>query len=322
MLESRKYNVSNGAGWRLFAKRSIDPEHFNPKLRPVAAVPGYGMNSFIIGFHPGGQSMEEYLTAAGFEVWTMNLRGQDFTFSENGGRLYGIRDVARVDLPAILGHIVETTQSRRRTIDILGCSLGGTYVFAYAVLNKPNPLGNIVALGAPLRWEKVHPALRLAFCSPELLGKINMRGTRLLCRIALPLAAKIPGLLHIYLHPEIVDISQAGELVKTIEDPNPLLNREIAEWVGRKDLLIDGINISEAFREITNPLLCIQANADGVVPMATAFSALELASSTVKDTLIAGTDEIPMAHADMYISRYAQDLVFQPLAEWLLAHQG
>lgn len=321
MLDAETYLVPNGAGWQLVAKRFIDPDRFDGRRRPVAMVPGYGMNSFILGFHPTGPSMIEYLAAAGFEVWTMNLRAQDGTVRQGGRRHYTIGDVARVDLPAILNFIVGHTRSKRRRVDVIGCSLGATYLYAYAVLNRPNVLANIVALGGPLRWVEVHPALKLAFSQPWLLRRIDMRFTRTLCRLGLPLLAKMPGLLHIYMHPEIVDMSRTDELVETIEDPNPLLNEEIARWVGNRDLVIDGVNISEGFADVTNPLFCVQANADGVVPAATAFSALDLAGSKIKDSLIVGTDQVPMAHADMYISHYAQDWVFRPLADWLSRRQ-
>jgi pimeloyl-ACP methyl ester carboxylesterase len=291
-LETSLFYPETHDGWQLLLKRLRDPQRFNARLRPLALVPGYGMNSFILGYHPNGHSLVDYLTGAGFEVWTMNLRTQEGTINRGGPRDYGFHEIVHEDLPAALALIRAKTRSRRKRIDIIGCSLGGTYVYAYAALHRPNPLASIVGLGAPLRWVEVHPALRLAFLSPKLIGKLRFYYTRQLCRIGLPLAARIPGLLHMYLHPEIVDLSQSGQLVQTVEDPNPQLNREIAAWVG---------------------------NRDGIVPLATAMSALELAASSIKDTHIAGTAAIPMAHADLYISRHAQEQAFVPLANWLLA---
>ncbi|NLH48129.1 MAG: alpha/beta fold hydrolase [Myxococcales bacterium] len=318
-METNLFYPETGDGWQLYLKRSRDPGTFNARLRPLAIVPGYGMNSFILGYHPNGLSMVEYLTGAGFEVWTMNLRSQEGTTQRGGPRDYGFREIVREDLPAVFEIVRAKTRSRRKRIDVIGCSLGGTYVYAYAALHRRNPLASIVGLGAPLRWVEIHPALRVAFSSPALIGKLRLFYTRQLCRLGLPIAARIPKLLHLYLHPEIVDLSQSGKLVQTVEDPNPRLNREIAEWIRDRDLTIDGVNISEAFRQVTNPLLCLTTNADGIVPLATALTALDLASSAVKDTHVAGTNSIPMAHADLYISRYAQEQAFVPLSNWLLA---
>ena len=140
MLKSDAFYPPNGAGWRLFLKRTVDTEAFNPKLRPLAIVPGYGMNSYILGYHPTGMSMEAYLASRGFEIWSMNFRGQDFTIREGGEKDYGLRDIALVDLPAALAGVRENTRTRTKKIDLLGCSLGGTYVYAYAALQRRNPL--------------------------------------------------------------------------------------------------------------------------------------------------------------------------------------
>ncbi len=320
-MDIATFKPSNGAGWRLYAKRHVNREKFQPKLKPVAIVPGYGMNSYIIGYHPKSRSMIEAMTDAGFEVWTMNFRGQDETVNEGGAGDYNIRDISLADLPAVLECVLKNRKSRRKEIDIMGCSLGGTYVFAYAALTPKNPLASIVAMGAPLRWVKIHPVLKFAFGNPRIAGMLRIRKTREMARYALPLAAKIPGFLHLYMHPKIVDLSHPEMLVKTVEDPNPVLNKEIAEWILAKDLMIDGENVSERFRDVKNPIYCMLANADGIVPRATALSALDLSSSTVKDFMVAGTDEIKMAHADMYISDYADDLVFKPLCIWLMDHQ-
>lgn len=320
-METQTFHPHNGDGWRLFVKRHVDPARFNSELRALAIVPGYGMNSFIFGYHPRGVSMIDFLTGAGFEVWTMNFRGQDGTASEGGSRKYGFSQIVNSDLPAAIGCIMENRGAKPGKLDIIGCSLGGTYLYAYLVLRPGNPLGNVVAMGAPLRWEHVHPALKLAFAKPSLVGLIDMRGTRALARCALPIAARIPGFLHIYLHPAIVDLSRPDELIKTVEDPNPRLNREIAEWVNRGDLIVDGVNISEGLVNARNPLFLMLACADGIVPEASALSAARLAGSGVKDVITVGDTATPMAHADMFISDPAQERVFKPLAAWLLDHQ-
>ena len=318
-MEFKTFAPSNKDGWRLYVKQHIDPKQFNPDLPPLAIVPGYGMNSYIFGYHPRGRSMVEYIASKGYEVWTMNFRGQDFTVRNGGKKPYGIRDIALVDMPAVIDTIMEETQSKRSKLDLIGCSLGGTYVFVHTALMPESPVGSIVAMGAPLQWTDVHPVLRAVFSQPRLVGLIRMSKTRALAGFALPIAARIPGLLHIYLHPAIVDLSKPELLIKTVEDPNHILNREIAEWIKNRDLVIDGINISERFENVTNPILCVQANADGVVPARTAMSALDLAGSKVKDAMMVGTDNIRMAHADMFISNYAQELVFEPMTDWLLA---
>ena len=43
--------VDNKAGWKLELKQCRPPRKTNVRRNPVAMIPGYGMNSFIFGFH-------------------------------------------------------------------------------------------------------------------------------------------------------------------------------------------------------------------------------------------------------------------------------
>lgn len=313
--------VNNTEGWALAVKQTYSPEALVEGRRPVAIIPGYGMNAFIFGYHPTGPSMEEYWAAQGFEVWSINLRGQGGSKREGGRLSYGFYEVAVTDLMHVTAYILEHSRTKADRIDAVGCSLGGTYLYIHlACLGTASRLGSIVAIGAPLTWRGVHPLLRLLFGSPWLAGSIHLRGTRHLARLGLPLLKHFPRVLGIYLHPEIVDISKTEQLVKTVENPNPVLNRQIAEWMKQGHLVVNGIQVDRALGRAENPLLIVLANADGIVPEQTALSAYDAFGSKSKDILRVGTETVPIAHADLFISDYAQQWVFGPLAEWLIAH--
>lgn len=322
MMQTIPHFISNGDGWKLALKQNFDPGKKADSKRPLLIVPGYGMNDFIFSYHPTGLSLVEYLVEEGFEVWTVSLRAQGDSVREGGRKSSGMRELSLIDVPATVDFVVRENRSASKKLDVLGCSLGGSLVFIYAALHGTDKLGSIVAMGSPLNWVEIHPVLKFAFSSPKLAGMLKISHTRQLARYGLPLLTYIPQLLSIYLHPEIVDLSRPEMLSKTVEDPNPILNREIAEWVNNRDLVIDGQNISERLSHVTNPLLCLLSNADGIVPPATALCALDAVSSEVRDSITSGTDEIQMAHADMYISYYAQEQVFMPLANWLKSQNG
>jgi hypothetical protein len=148
---------------------------------------------------------------------------------------------------------------------------------------------------------------------------LAIRGVRPFARLAMPVLTRMPKLLEVYLHPEIVDTSRMKEMIQTVENPNRTLNRQIAEWVKRGDLVIRGVNVTEAVADVKNPLLVVLSNADGIVPEATALSAHRKMGSSVKDILCVGTPEVPVAHADLFVSDIAQEWVFEPLAQWLIA---
>ncbi len=308
--------VPNGCGWSLELKQCRLPKKLNRKRNPVAIIPGYGMNSFIFGYHPHGLSMEDYFTQKGFEVWSINLRNQGGSKRNGGTVRYGLEDLGTVDMRVATDFISSHSGSRTGKVDLIGCSLGGTLSFIYAALVRNNRAGSIVAVGAPLRWEKVHPLLKTICLSPRLIGLLRFPKTKEMIKILFPLFLRSP-LIKIYLHKEMVDLSRKDILMETIEDPNRFLNREIASWVNNKDLVFDETNLSREFRKVKNPLLCVLANSDGIVPPLTALSAHEVAGSKIKETIVIGTDTLRFAHADLFISRYCHEMVFEPISNWL-----
>ncbi len=319
VLYQRTHFVPNGEGWLLALKQTYDPEALERGWKPVAIVPGYGMNAFIFGYHPTGKSMEQYWAERGLEVWSLNLRDQGGSKRVGGKRRYGFYEAGVIDLGCAFQHILRNTETEADRLDAVGCSIGGTYLYVHLALGgKTCSLGSIVTMGSPLRWVRVHPAMKALWSSPRIAGMLSVRGVRPLARVVMPLASRVPRLLEVYLHPEIVEISKMKEISRTLENPNPQLNREISFWLRQKDLHVKGVNITEALADVDNPLLCVLSNADGVVPEPTVLSVMEAIGSSDKEVLRVGTEEIPVAHADMFVSRISQAWIFEPLARWLI----
>lgn len=321
MDEIQYHHVPNGEGWKLALKRTVHRPTFNPSLPPVLIVPGYGMNAYIFGYHPNGPSFEAYMAGAGFEVWSVNLRTQGDSIREGGKTDYGFREAALVDLPAAVDSLLEKTETNHSKTNIIGTSLGGTFVYAYLASMGGDRLNGVITMGAPLRWTTIHPILRLAFGSPRVARHLKIRHTRKLAEAGLPMLRRVPWLLHLYLHPEIVDLSHPELLVKTVEDPNSQLNEEISRWILARDLILSGVNVTDSLNRIANPLLVMLANADGIVPAETAICAVDAFGSKDKSVVTVGTDRVRMAHADMFISRHSQEMVFKPLVQWMLRIQ-
>ena len=172
-------------------------------------------------------------------------------------------------------------------------------------------------MGAPLRWVELSPLLRGVFSWRWLARNLRLSRTRQLARVALPLLMRAPWLLGIYLHPELADLDDAEELIKVVEDPNPMLNEEIAGWIARRELIIDGVDIAGRLRALDVPTLVLTGNADGIVPVATARFVFDWISAARKELIVVGDARHRYAHADLYVSRQAQELVFAPIAAWL-----
>lgn len=319
MLKIRNDYVSNGAGWELAVARWIDPERFVPGRRPVLVIPGYGMNSFIFGYRPGGPSLLESWVHRGFEAWAVDFRNQGNARRSDGDVEYHLDDIGCTDLKVTVDHILAHTETGADRVDAVGCSLGGTYLFIHLACVPDHRIGSVVAMGAPLRWEAIHPVLGLAFRSTWLAGKLKLKGTRQMANVLFPLLLKFPKVLSIYMHTAHVDCSDPKELCRTVEDPNPRLNREISLWLKSRDLVVRGTNVTEALHHVDRPLLDVVANADGIVPEATALSCFEHWGAADRQVLRVGDDRLRFAHADLFISNHAVERVFDPIADWLAA---
>lgn len=316
-MERRTFFVDNGQGWELCLKRSSDPRRLDPERRPVVILPGYGMNSFVFGYHPEGSSMIETWVARGHEVWTVDLRSQGATVCRGGDATFGLAELALHDLAVAFDFVVANSLCRPSTLIGVGCSLGGALLYGHAACVPGHRLGAIVGMGAPLRWEAVHPLFRVVSRSPRLAWLAGHFSRREVNTRVLPLIARVPRLISLYLHPQMVDLRHPERLFLSVSDLLPQLNEEMACWMAQGDLVFEGVNVTEAFWRTELPLLCVVGTGDGVVPEASALSACRRARPAPCEVLRVGDAERPYAHADLFVARDAPRDVFVPVARWL-----
>lgn len=309
-----------GHAWQLQLRRYADPARHDPRLRPVIFVPGYAMNSWILGFHPQGPSMVEWLVQDGFEVWTVNLRGQGDSRGPRRPARYGLAELALDDLPDALAHVRARTASRAEGVDLVGCSLGASLVYALLAHEGGDGVGAVVGLGGPLTWTEVHPLLATAFRSAHVASLVRIRGTRRIARAALPWVRHVPAVLSVYMNARRIDLSRAEDLVNTVDDPVPWINVQLARWVRQRSLVVRGLDVAQALRDVDVPVLAVAANADGIVPVSTALSVADALGGPV-DTLVVGEPDRWYAHADLFIGQDAHEDVFEPVRTWLRARQ-
>jgi pimeloyl-ACP methyl ester carboxylesterase len=311
--------VDNRAGWRLSLTRTR-AEGTTPSPRPVLIIPGYGMNSFIFGFHPKGPSLVDTLAARGLEVWTVDLRGQGRSIRARGTNRYDMSDLAIDDLGASIAHVLAETRTGATKVDLIGCSLGNALAFAHVACVPEAPVHALVSMAGLVTWRGMHPIVRFAFGSPRVAGLLRMKNTRGVARVVLPVLSRVaPSLLSVYLNTQSTDVSDSARMVQTVEDPHPIINREIAEWMKRGDLVVRGINVSRKLGDLRHPFFCVVANDDGIVLPETSRHTYDAIGSETKRLLIVGDPEMPIAHADLFLCTGAQERIFAPVADFLLA---
>ena len=318
MLDIQHHQVPNHDGWNLQLRQARHRTLHNSALAPIAIIPGYGMNSFLFGFHPRGTSMELCLAEAGFEVWSLNLRAQGGSRATSpDAEPPSFAAFAGVDLPAAIAFITRNSASPGHPISLIGCSLGGTIGYTYLALHpQQSRVGALVTIGSPIHWDRPPLLFKLLGVRPDLIERIKLRGSRSIVRAALPLLERMPRLAHLYLNPAHVDLHALHELARTVENPQPRLNRELSEWLAAGTLTVRGRDIAEEVRKVTMPLLVTRANRDGIVPTDSVASVRSRWGGRA-DELVVGTREDWYSHADLFIGNEAPAKVFAPIAAWL-----
>ncbi len=320
-LVVREQYVTTADGWSLALRRTVMPSRFDASTRPLLIVPGYGMNSFIFSYHPRGTSLERTLAEAGYEVWAFDMRGQGESRperSEPGAA--SLRNYASIDVPAAVERVLGSTRTGATTLTLIGCSLGGSISYAYLALTSQHDVSAMIAMGAPLRWTEIHPVIRAAFISPRLASLVKITRTRLLLRLAFPLLRRIKPAISLYMNPETIDTRRMDVMMRTVEDPDPNVNRDISLWMRDGDMKLSGVNVTEALSRVALPLLVVIPNRDGIVPPSTAESAAKAWGGSDVEVLRVGDDENWFAHANLFIADDAPKLVFEPMIRWLGQH--
>ena len=317
MIEKSRTYLPNGEGWEITLEHMVDPEATRRSGAPLLLIPGYGMNDFVFGYHPSGTPMGHALAANGFDVWTVCLRSQGASRkTRRRAAPPSLEAYAAIDLPLAIEEVRKRTGAAE--VVLVGCSLGGTVSYAYLALHPHAPVRGLITLGAPLKWGRVHPLIRLAFTSRRLVGRVPIRGTRRLARRALPLANLAPSLVSVYMNADHIDLARAKSVLEVVDDPHRRVNRDIAQWVRDGDLVLRGVNVTNALSRRDVPTLVILANRDGIVPRDAALSAADALGGAI-DVLEVGSEADWYAHADLFIAPESEQRVFDPMAEWLCA---
>lgn len=333
-MERRTYYPTTDDDWRLHLTQHWTPGELDRRRRPIMMVPGYAMNAFVLSFHPRGRSMVEYLCDRGFEVWTANLRGQGESRllgrqPSRDARQFGIEDLSQTDIPTALSEVQGHTQANASRVDVVGCSIGISYLYAYlATHSDDHSVGAVVAVGGPLQWRDVHPLMKALFGKPAIARLLPTSGMRQMAAMALPLARLARPITDLYMNIDRIDFSDIDKLLNTVDDPSTQLNVDVARWIQRTDIVVAGQNVTEGMGDVELPILCVLARSDFIVPERSVLSIQQAYSpqqaDELIDTLRVGADKQTSdrwyAHADLFIGDDAESDVFVPMGDWLSAH--
>jgi pimeloyl-ACP methyl ester carboxylesterase len=135
-------------GWRLAMYR------YRPRgaPRPYPIVAGHGLAGSRLIYDLGREaSLARALAAAGFDVYTVDLRGRGMSWPprrRRGGLQWSFDDIAERDLPAAIARACEVSGAPGAFW--LGMEMSGQALYAATILGRAGSVRGAVTFGAPV----------------------------------------------------------------------------------------------------------------------------------------------------------------------------
>ncbi len=291
---------------------------------PVVLCHGLGANRFNFDLAED-RSLVRALTAVGFEVWSLELRGHGCSdkpgwFSPHGWG-FTFDDHLDRDLPAALEVIRLVTAQPR--VFWIGHSMGGMLGYALAGDPDRDDLAGLVAVAAPVWLDRSFGVGRLRLLA-RLASPFQAVWFRPLARFFAPLLGRAPGALS---QPFLLPGSMEPRLVRRamanlVENDSSALVRQLMSWVGdRAFCSVDRErNFLQRLGDASAPVLLIAAEQDGLASPDSVAPAYERIRSKDKQLRIFGTDagdDFDFGHGDLLLGRLAPMAIYVEILDWL-----
>jgi pimeloyl-ACP methyl ester carboxylesterase len=297
-------------GWTLWlGRRRPTGERRAP---PVLLVHGIAMNRQALDFGIEHYSLAAHLARAGFDCFTLDLRGHGRS-RRGPSRRWNLDTYLREDLPAAFDAIRAATGEGK--VLYVGHSQGAILGMAACALH-PDRIAALTSLAGPIRFHEQPKLARLVRLRHLSLG----RGLRELALMVAPFSG--------WWHPRAFDVSlnlrnverrvYRRMLANAIEDLPPGVLDQFAVFV-REDSFrsMDGdLDYRALLRSCTQPALFVSAEKDGLAPPPVVEAAFREWGGPKRYAPF-GRD---YGHTDLLLGRKAPEIVFPVVREFLMEH--
>lgn len=273
---------------------------------------------------PHGHSLADALSAAGYDCWLIDLRGNRNSPAPKGRsrREAGVDDYLFKDVPAAIAYIREHTGYER--VHWVGHSMGGMLMYAYEATFGREHLASAVTFGSPIGFGGTSLAnhwyaVWLASRAPWILSAV-IRGGTPFARIFKP---QIPGMPINWenMHEKIGTTAYYNLL----EAPPGGVADDMNRWAHKREWRMHNRNLdmTAAVRKIETPLLAFYAKSDPFVSLKDAEALFEALPNPDKRMIVlskANGCANDYNHCDIVFAPAADREVFAHVIEWLEAH--
>ena len=316
------HHVTTSDGWTLALHR------YRPdKLlwaQPVFMCHGMGANRFNFDIAED-RSLAKTLTAVGFDVWILELRGHGQSdrpaWLTPFGWNYNFDDFLMTDIPLALKKVQQVTGHDK--VFLLGHSMGGMLGLAHAGIAKDHGLAGVVAIGSPVSLRSPSGKAPLNFLARlAALGSVVRISP--ISKFFAPLSGMAPKS---FSKTFILPGSTEQRLIKRImfnllgNEPTSLV-RQFGLWQQEGSFRsLDGQHdYLKSLEQVDIPILVLAAEKDRLARPKSVMPAYELAGVKDKQFRVFGKDagdEFDFGHGDLLLGRLAPKVVYTEIIHWL-----
>ena len=305
-------------GWSLALARRRP--RGTPQPVPVLFVHGIAANHLCLDFPLDGLSLPAFLAEAGFDCFSLDLRGHGRSRPARRGaaRRWDVDTYATEDVPAALDAIRRATGSDRvfyvghsqgALIGMIGCQTFG------------DRLAGLVAMAGPIHFREGSAAARLVRFGFAAIGKLN----RFLARSLAPFS----GWFHPPVSQIVINTHNVAPpvyrrvLANVVENINAGVLQQFGAWI-RDDAFRsrdDAVDYRAGLARCRQPALFVGAALDQLAPPDVVAASHALWGGE-KDMFIAGIDTgcgCDYGHTDILLGRSAPAEVFPRVRDWLVS---
>jgi len=306
-----------GVPLAMIRKRSVDVQD---PLATVVLLHGYGQNRYA--WHLPSRSLSCYLADAGFDVFSVELRGHGRSRHLGAHPPSDVTHYVAEDVPAAIEEIQALTDGR--PVFLVGHSLGGLISYAVAPL-FPERVAGVVTLGSPYQFTRGSTALGLLGAGMLALdrrvslghGALELKPLAELLRLARGLIETVPlpirGFAPGSMEPQV--LNQHMALAMDSGSIAVLRNMFLGAAQSRQDgHRLGGLTgYASAFEAATHlPLLIIAGSRDDLAPPASVEPAYRRSRSSDKTYRV-----FPQGHIDLLVGRDCPQTIWPLIHSWI-----
>lgn len=326
----KQLDFTTGEDERIFAETNdgwkIAMHRYKPrgtaKPYPIICSHGFAGTHLIYDLTPE-TSFARYMANAGYEVFTIDLRGRGESWPAGGpsrSLQWSFDDFARRDLPAVIAKTLEVTGAKE--VFWFGLEMSGQALYAAAIDGAAGAVRGAITAGSPVITPKnaLVPGVTAA-PRKHVRGRIPFRAG---ARFAGPVLALMKSkMLESSFVPANVDpIVPARYLYNGIPDEATVIADQFTDWVDNDVMRsLDHTTVwSDRVAEVKLPLLVCAASLDLQRPVEGERNAFESFGSKDKTFLLAGKEggmSIDFGHDDLLAAKASPTEFFPKVQAWL-----